>query len=90
MHHHKHHSPALRLVGKLSWLLTSIAAIAWGLLALGNSLGKNWNIWEQDFVVNNLAWAVQPLQYVIGLAGLVGLISWFMCLGHCHDDHKSK
>jgi uncharacterized membrane protein YuzA (DUF378 family) len=89
MLHHHHHSPAMRLVGKISWLLTSIAAIAWGLVGLGNSMGKNWNIWEQDFIVNNFAWLVQPLQYAIGLAGLIGLISWFMCLGKC-DDHKHK
>ena len=88
MLHHKHHSPALRLVGKVSWLLSAVGALAWGLLALGNSMGKNWNLWEQDFVVNNLAWAVQPLQYAIGLAGLVGLVSWFMCLGHCHEDGR--
>lgn len=85
-----HHSALARALGKVAWLLTSIAALAWGLIALGNSMGKNWNIWESDFVMNNVAWLVQPLQYVIGLAGLIGLISWFMCLGHCHDDHDHR
>jgi uncharacterized membrane protein YuzA (DUF378 family) len=87
MMHYKHHSPAVRLICKISWLLSSIGALAWGLLALGNSMDKNWNIWDH-LVNNNLQWAVQPLQYLIGLSGLVGLITWFMCLGHKHDDGK--
>ena len=87
MMHHKH-SPAMRLLGSIAWLLTALAAVAVGLAALGLSLGKNWNIWESDFVVNNLAWLVQPLQYAIGLAGLIALICWFMCLGQCDDKHK--
>jgi uncharacterized membrane protein YuzA (DUF378 family) len=82
MMHYKHHSPAVRLICKISWLLTSIGALAWGLLALGESMGKDWNIWTQPWMMPSL---VQPLQYLIGLAGLVGLISWFMCLGHKHD-----
>jgi uncharacterized membrane protein YuzA (DUF378 family) len=87
MMHHKHHSPAMRLIGNIAWLLSAIAGLAWGLIGLGNSMGKNWNIWESDFIVNNAAWLVQPLQYAIGLAGLISLISWFMCLGK-YDDHK--
>lgn len=89
MMHHHHHSALMRVVGSLSWLLSAIGALAWGLIGLGNSMGKNWNIWESDFIVNNAAWLVQPAQYIIGVAGLLGLISWFMCLG-CHDKHDHK
>lgn len=85
MHHH--HSPAVRLLGKISWLLVSLSALAVGLAALGNSMGKNWNFWEQDFVVANLGWLMQPLQYAIGLAGLFSVICWFMCMS-CSDDRK--
>jgi uncharacterized membrane protein YuzA (DUF378 family) len=84
MHHHSH-SPAMRLVGSISWLITSLAAIAWGLIGLGNSMHKNWNIWEMDFVVNNLQWLVLPAQYIVGFCGVVALVSWFMCMS-C--DHK--
>lgn len=90
MMHHHHHSALMKVVGSLSWLLGSLGALAWGLIGLGNSMGKNWNIWESDFIVNNAAWLVQPAQYIIGVAGLLGLISWFMCLGNCHDKHDHK
>jgi uncharacterized membrane protein YuzA (DUF378 family) len=88
-----HHSPLMKTVGSLSWLLGSLGALAWGLIGLGHSMGKNWNIWESDFIMNNAQWLIQPAQYIIGVAGLLGLISWFMCLGHCHScdekhDHK--
>ena len=86
MHHH--HSPAMRWFGYIAWLLASLSAIAVGLAALGVSLGKNWNIWESDFIVTNLPWLVLPLQYAIGVAGVLGLIGWLMCLGHRHDDKR--
>lgn len=84
MHHH--HSPVMRVVGLLSWLLTSIAAIAWGLIALGNSMGKNWNIWESGFI-SNMPSLIQPLQYVIGVAGLISLFCLITCHG-CKEDRK--
>ncbi len=87
MMHHKHHSPAMRLLAKVAWLLSALAALAVGLAALGMSMGKNWNFWESEFLVNNMAWLIQPLQYAVGLAGLISLIGWFMCMG-CDEKHK--
>jgi uncharacterized membrane protein YuzA (DUF378 family) len=86
--YHNHHSPVVRLIGHLSWLLTAIAAIAWGLVGLGAYLGKSWNIWESDFLLRNAPWLIVPAQVIIGLLGLMSLIMWAKCLGHCHDDHK--
>jgi len=84
-----HHSPAMKIIGCASWLLCSIAAIAWGLLALGESLNKSLNIW--DFLAaQNLSWIILPAQYIIGAAGVISLIAWFMCLGHCHEGHDHK
>jgi uncharacterized membrane protein YuzA (DUF378 family) len=84
MHHH--HSPVMRVVGLLSWLLTSIAAIAWGLIALGNSMGKNWNLWESGFI-SSMPALIQPLQYAIGIAGLISLFCLITCYG-CKEDRK--
>lgn len=81
------HSPAMKLVGSISWLLTAIAAIAWGLIGLGVSMGKNWNIWESDFIVNNLQWLILPGQYVIGICGVISLVMWLACLGAGCADH---
>jgi hypothetical protein len=86
MHHH--HSPVVRLLGSISWLVTALSSLAVGLAALGNSMNKNWNIWDQDFVVANLGWLVQPALYVIGVCGLFSLLCWFMCLGKCDDRKK--
>jgi uncharacterized membrane protein YuzA (DUF378 family) len=80
-----HHSPFGRVVGLISWALTSIAAIAWGLIALGNSLGKNWNIWDSGFLAGMPA-LIQPLQYLIGIAGLVSLFCLLTCCGK--EDRK--
>lgn len=76
-----HNSPAMKLVGTISWLLCSIAAIAWGLIGLGSYLGKNLNIWDMIFV-NQLAAVVSPLQIIIGVAGLISLLCLFTCCGH--------
>jgi uncharacterized membrane protein YuzA (DUF378 family) len=84
MHHH--HSPVMRVVGLVSWLLTAIAAIAWGLIALGNSMGKNWNLWESGFI-SNMPSLIQPLQYAIGIAGLISLYCLLTCHG-CKEDRK--
>lgn len=85
---HHHHSPAVRALGSLAWVLAAVGAVAWGLIGLGAYLGKSWNIWEAGFIMNNLSWLVVPAQMLIGLAGLVSLLVWAKCLGHCHDDHK--
>lgn len=85
MHHH--HSPVMRVVGLVSWLLTSIAAIAWGLIALGNSMGKNWNLWESGFI-SNMPSLIQPLQYAIGIAGLISLYCLLTCHGHKEDRKR--
>lgn len=86
---HHHHSPAMRLVGSIAWLVTALAATASGLMALGLSMGKNWNVWESEFVVTNLHWLVLPAHYVIGVCGVVSLLAWLSCLGK-HDDHHHK
>lgn len=82
MMHHHHNSPAMKLVGTISWLLCSIAAIAWGLIGLGGYLGKDLNIWNLNLFSNTLAALVLPLQVVIGVAGLISLLCLFTCCGH--------
>lgn len=85
-----HHSPAMKIVSMVTWFVTALAAISTGLIALGNSMAKSWNIWESDFVMRNLPSLVLPAQYIIGICGLISLITWAMCLGHCAGDASHK
>ena len=55
-----HHSPAMKVIGLLSWLLCSVAAIAWGLIALGGYLGKDLNIWNMGLFERHMAGLVMP------------------------------
>lgn len=86
MMHHHHHSPAMRVIGLLSWVLTALGAIAWGLIGLGNSLGKNLNLWDSALFAN-MPSLIQPLQYLIGIAGLISLFCLLTCHG-CKEDRK--
>jgi|GEM_PF-2529232 hypothetical protein len=89
MHHHHHqHSPAMRIVCMVSWLVTALSSLFIGLDALGAYMGKDWNIWHSDFIMNHLPALVQPLMYLIGLCGLFSLISFFMCCGSCKADKR--
>ncbi|MFZ5954452.1 MAG: hypothetical protein ACOYT8_05140 [Candidatus Dependentiae bacterium] len=72
------HSPLGKLVCKLSWLLTAIGAILWGLIPFG------FDFWKSDFVVNNIPWIVTPALYIVGIAGVLSLIGFFK---HCADKH---
>lgn len=82
-----HHSPAMKIVSMISWLLTSLAALAVGLAALGANLGKSWDLW--GIVGDNMPALMQPLQYAVGIAGLLSLIMWFGCVsGGCYSDHQ--
>jgi uncharacterized membrane protein YuzA (DUF378 family) len=84
---HHHHSPAMRLVGKISWLLTAVAAVCWGLVGLGSYLGRNLNLWDFEFF-RNMPHIVSILQVLIGLAGLLSLITLFS--GCCSEEHHGK
>lgn len=72
------HSGLSKLLCKAVWFVTSIAAILWGLIPFG------FDFWKSDFVVNNLPWIVTPALYLVGIAGILGLIGLFK---HCaHKD----
>jgi uncharacterized membrane protein YuzA (DUF378 family) len=63
-----HSSPIHRFVGILVWLITSIGAINWGLVAAG------YNLFDTPFFQQNLANFLVPFQYIVGIAGLISLL----------------
>jgi len=75
-----HHPPMLRVLGLVVWLLTAIGALNWGLEALG------YNIFNMNFIEMNLASAIMPLKYIIGIAGLISLLMLIeKLINHSHD-----
>ena len=87
LHHHSH---AMKVVGMITWLVTAIAALLVGLEAVGIAMGKSWSFWQSEFVMNNLPALIQPAHYLIGLCGLISLITWFTCLGQCGDHRHDR
>ena len=76
-------SPVMKIVAKVAVFLSALAAIHEGLIAVGyNALD-----------VLRLHAYTQPLGYIFGIAGIISLITLFMCCmkGHCGpNDHCSK
>lgn len=68
------------VIGKVCWIITALASINIGLSAMG------YDIFMSEFVLMNLANLIQPMQYVIGLAGVVSL---FMMVSCCMKSHKA-
>lgn len=88
MHHHHNHSPAMKIVCMVTWLVTALSSLFIGLDALGKHMGKDWNIWHSDLVMHHMPALIQPAMYLIGICGLYSLISWFMCC--CGKSCKVK
>ena len=72
------HSPLVKIIAMLAWLLSALAAIHLGLLGIGI------NLWESDFVVRTLPWLMRPAHYIFGIAGLISLIMFVMSLTSPH------
>jgi uncharacterized membrane protein YuzA (DUF378 family) len=81
------HSPILRLVGKVVWLITGLAALNMGLAAC-----MGWDFFATDFMMNSMSMMVRPLLLLVGLSGLVSLVMFGMAMtckcGKC-DSCKS-
>lgn len=74
------HSPAMKLVGSVLWVIVAIGAINWGLDALG------YNIFTTNFVQMNLGAFIKAAKLVIGAAGVLSLVYFAM---HCGSRHCS-
>lgn len=70
-HHHKG-GHGLHILGHLICLINAIAAINWGLKPLGYNL--------VEYVGNYAPALVNPLYYIIGVSGVIGLIFFFVKL----------
>jgi uncharacterized membrane protein YuzA (DUF378 family) len=79
------HSPFGKIVGLIAWLITALAAINVGLMPVG------YDFFKLPFVQNNLQSLIVPLYYLIGVAGVISLVGFFIVLtseSHCgcHKD----
>lgn len=75
------HSPAMKMVAKISMFLSSLAAIHQGLMAIGYN----------GLEVLKLHAYAQPLGYIFGIAGVISLVMLCMwCMkGHCDSSCSS-
>jgi hypothetical protein len=64
----------LRWVGMLSWLITALAAINVGLRPM------NFDFFSTEFMLVNMPQFIEPLQYLILIAGLISLALFVMSL----------
>lgn len=66
-----------------SWLITALASLHIGLCALGFHGARM-------YVMEQMPQLVLPLQYIVGIAGLISLVSFFMYLSRgCGCNCKS-
>lgn len=65
------------LLGKLSWLIVSLAAINVGLVAAGV-----WHFGELGFIANNPR-LMMICAYVVGIAGVISLLGLLTAGYHC-------
>ena len=72
MAHHHHKSPLVKTVGMLSWVITALTAIHVGLCPLG------YNLLRTEMMQMRFPALVAPVQYLVGLAGLVSLLMLVM------------
>lgn len=66
------------LLSKASWLLTALGSVNYGLKAFG------FDLFNIDFIRSNLGMLELPVYYLLGLAGVYSLVSFFTgCHGSC-------
>lgn len=74
-----YNSPVMKFLGMASWLITALAALHVGLVALGYDITS-----MAAFQQANLQALVVPTQYIIGIAGAISLTMFIMALmGTC-------
>lgn len=69
-----HCSPAMKIVAKISLLISSLAAIHMGLMEMGYNLVDTMKLAEYS----------RPLGYIVGIAGVISLV---MLLMWCMKPH---
>jgi len=69
-----HHHGIMRIVAMCAWLLTALGAINWGLKPLGHNLVERLGSMTSMSIVD-------PLYYIIGVAGVISLLMLFMACG---------
>ena len=60
-----------KLIEMISWFLVSIGSINWGLDAMGYNL-----FYTRIFMM--MPAVITPLKYLIGIAGIISLVLFFM------------
>jgi len=80
-----HKSPLMKSVCTAAWLITALSAINVGLCPLG------FNLFKTQMLMMQFPALVNPLHYLVGLAGLVSLYALVMeCMHKCSHACKTS
>lgn len=71
-------SPLVKKLAALSIWITALASIHLGLIGLG------YNIFSLPFFLVQFPYLIVPLHYIIGLAGIISLVLFFMAYNDSH------
>jgi uncharacterized membrane protein YuzA (DUF378 family) len=63
-----------RFLGNLVWLFSALGALHVGLIAMG------YDIFMQPVFLTTLVDWVKPIQYIIGISGLLSLVMYFLAM----------
>lgn len=81
------HSPAAKIVCKIAWGITALNAINTGLMPMG------YDFFRSDFVMMHMASMINGMYYLVGIAGVISLVSLVMCCmkgEHCEVTIGSR
>lgn len=67
--------PGAKLIVPISWIITGLAALHIGLVAVG------FDVTTTNFVMTHLMSFAKPIQYIVGLSGLFSLLMFFSSMG---------
>ena len=59
----------MKALSKIAYVLVIIGGLNWGLIAIGNYLGGNWNV--VSLILGSISWLENLVYLLVGLSALI-------------------